>query len=47
MTPEKITFPTAPKNVLDCANNKQLKVSDKGFTFDFKSDRGKLFLAEF
>ena len=44
---EKITFPTAPKSVLDCANNKKLKVSDRGFTFDFKSDRGKLFLVEF
>ena len=44
---EKVTFPAVPKSVLDCAANKKIAVRDKGFSFDFKSDRGKLFLVEF
>ena len=44
---EKVTFPSAPKSVLDCAANKKIAVGDKGFAFDFKSARGKLFLVEF
>ena len=43
---ETITFPTAPKTVLDCISGKTLSVKAKGFAFDFKASRGKLFLVE-
>ena len=43
---ETITFPTAPKSVLDCISGKTLSVKAKGFAFDFKASRGKLFLVE-
>ena len=44
---ESVTFPTAPKKVIECSTGKSVPVKGKGFSFNFKSDRGKLFLVEF
>ena len=43
---ETVTFPTAPRKVIECSTGKKVTVNGKGFSFDFKSDRGKLFLVE-
>ena len=41
---EKVVFPSAPKSVLDCISGRELEVDGKGFSFDFKNSRGRLFL---
>ena len=43
---ETVNFPTVPKSVKDCITGKTIPVKDKGFSFDFKASRGKLFLVE-
>ena len=43
---ETVNFPSAPKSVLDCITGKKIAVNGKGFSFDFKNSRGKLFLVE-
>jgi hypothetical protein len=43
---ETITFPTAPKSVLDCITGQKLPVKANVFSFNFKGSRGKLFLVE-
>ena len=44
---ETVSFPAAPKAVTDCASGGSLPVAGNGFSFDFKADRGRLFLVEF
>ena len=43
---ETVNFPSAPKSVLDCITGKRIEVTGNGFSFDFKTSRGKLFLVE-
>ncbi|MBE6373969.1 MAG: hypothetical protein E7055_18105 [Lentisphaerae bacterium] len=43
---ETVNFPSAPKSVLDCITGKKIEVKGNGFSFDFKTSRGKLFLVE-
>ncbi len=42
-----VTFPNPPKRVIECSSGKAMPVSGNEMSFDFKSDRGRLFLAEF
>ena len=44
---EKVFFPDVPKSVTDCSSGKKMAVRGKEFSFDFKPDRGRLFLVEF
>ena len=44
---ETVSFPSAPKKVIECATGRSVPVKGRGFAFNFKSDRGKLFLVEF
>ena len=41
---ETVAFPFSPKSVLDCISGRELEVDGKGFSFDFKNSRGRLFL---
>ena len=43
---ETVNFPSTPKSVLDCITGNKIAVEGKGFSFDFKNSRGKLFLVE-
>ena len=43
---ETVVFPSAPKSVLDCITGRKIEVKGNGFSFDFKTSRGRLFLVE-
>ena len=43
---ETVNFPSAPKSVMDCITGEKIEVKDNGFSFDFKTSLGKLFLVE-
>ncbi|MBO4647160.1 MAG: hypothetical protein J5806_03275 [Lentisphaeria bacterium] len=43
---ETVVFPSAPKSVLDCITGKKIEPQNNGFSFDFKTSRGRLFLVE-
>ena len=41
---ETVEFPFPPGSVLDCISGRAVEVNGRGFSFDFKKSRGRLFL---